>query len=186
MVLFEMVDSLNLRWDCPTPAEAAEWAQREADMLEKLLRMRHGGEMPTWLLSWSGELDQRGRPYVDALVSDWRRLQELPRTLGGIPVAARVKREANPLCKQRQADLGDLAGECAPLPSGQAMDDLVGGDPSALGRVLGHTFLRATLIGAGMMAVGARRGTVVRDAIAGSLGIDAFVAAWALWNRSRA
>ncbi len=81
--------------------------------------------------------------------------------------------------------MGDLAGECAPLPSGQAMADLVGGDPSALGRVLAHTFLRTTLIGAGMLAIGSRRETIVRDAIAGSLGIDAFVLGWTLWNRSQ-
>lgn len=74
--------------------------------------------------------------------------------------------------------------ECASLPSGQAAFELVHGDLSALPRVLAHTALRATLIGVGAWLVGADRRTLVRDAIAGSLGIDAFVIGWALLRKT--
>lgn len=84
-------------------------------------------------------------------------------------------------------DLGELScvdGDDASLPSGRAWVRLVrDGDFGALGSVIAHTGLRATLIGAGLWAVGARRGTIVRDAVAGSLGVDAFILAWSLCRR---
>lgn len=72
---------------------------------------------------------------------------------------------------------------CAALPSGEAAAEFVRGDLKALPRVLAHTALRATLIGVGAWLAGADRKTLVRDAIAGSLGIDAFVIGWALLRR---
>lgn len=81
--------------------------------------------------------------------------------------------------------MGDISGDCAPLPSGRAMSDLVAGDPDAIGRVLFHTLLRASLVGTGMYLMGSRRETLIRDALAGSLGIDAFVLAWVLWKNGR-
>jgi hypothetical protein len=85
-------------------------------------------------------------------------------------------------------DLGELAqADCEDqLPSGRAwVGFLRDGDPEALASALGHTALRATLIGTGLWLVGAKNKTLVRDAVAGSVGIDAFIIAWTLWHGSR-
>ncbi len=104
-------------------------------------------------------------------------------------VKSRLTFRVEELKKTVDAQLGDL-GELscneddASLPSGRAWVRLVrDGDVGALGSVIAHTGLRATLIGAGLWAVGARRGTIVRDAVAGSLGVDAFILAWSLCRR---
>lgn len=81
-------------------------------------------------------------------------------------------------------DLGDLSEVDglseeqvdACLPSGRAWSAFVRtGDTSALGSALTHTGLRACLIGTGLLIVGADRGRIVRDAVSGSLGVDAFI-----------
>lgn len=83
-------------------------------------------------------------------------------------------------------DLGEFS-DCqddASLPSGKAWIDFVrGGDIGALGRALAHTGLRAALIGTGLTVVGARRETLVRDSVAGSLGVDAFILMWSICHR---
>lgn len=106
------------------------------------------------------------------------------------PVKSRLALRVEELKKTVDSQLGDLGelscvdGDDASLPSGRAWVRLVrDGDIGALGSVIAHTGLRATLIGAGLWAVGARRGTIVRDAVAGSLGVDAFILAWSLCRR---
>lgn len=73
---------------------------------------------------------------------------------------------------------------CSALPSGQAAFDLVAGDFAALPRVVGFTAARAGLIALGMLALGDRsdRKAIVPNAVAGALGIEAFVLAWAAWK----
>jgi hypothetical protein len=70
------------------------------------------------------------------------------------------------------------AAPCAALPSGQAAYALMHGDPGALLRVLGYTAFRALLIGAGLFAFGNRE-HLVRNSIAGALGVEAYVLWWA-------
>lgn len=68
------------------------------------------------------------------------------------------------------------------LPSGRAAVDLVNGRPGGLTRTVGCTLGRAALIGTGMWISG-KRENLGRDALAGALGIEAFVLAWALYRR---
>lgn len=75
--------------------------------------------------------------------------------------------------------------KCTALPSGQATADLVAGDVDAVGRVALCTLGRAVLLGAGMLVAG-KRENLVRDAIAGAVGIEAFVIGWAVWRRGQA
>jgi hypothetical protein len=70
------------------------------------------------------------------------------------------------------------------LPSGSSALALVGGDAGALPKVLLHTGLRAALVGVGLFAAG-ERAHVVRNAVAGSLAIEAFVLGWAAWKLRR-
>ena len=100
---------------------------------------------------------------------------------------ARVRALA-PKIDHQLADLGELAqADCEDqLPSGRAWVGFVrDGDPEALASALGHTALRATLIGTGLWLAGGDRRTIFRDAIAGSVGIDAFIIAWTLWHTSQ-
>jgi hypothetical protein len=68
------------------------------------------------------------------------------------------------------------------LPSATSAKALVAGQPGALWLVLGHTVLRAGLIGAGLYAAGQRQG-VAKSALAGSLAIELFVLGWAVSNK---
>ena len=80
--------------------------------------------------------------------------------------------------------LGDAAAcpVCpAALPSGSSAATLLGGDWSALPGVVGYTLVRGALIGAGMLVAGERK-HVVRNAVAGTLAIEAFVLGWAAWK----
>jgi len=71
--------------------------------------------------------------------------------------------------------------ECpAALPSGSSAAALVGGDLSALPIAVGHTLVRAALVGTGLLIAGERE-HVIRNAVAGSLAIEAFVLGWAAW-----
>jgi len=72
----------------------------------------------------------------------------------------------------------------AALPSGSSAAALVGGDWSALPLAVGHTILRAALIGSGLIVAG-ERAHVVRNAVAGTLAIETFVLAWAAWKRQQ-
>lgn len=94
---------------------------------------------------------------------------------------ARVKKAIS----QQLGDLGEFSeSDDASLPSGKAWLSFVrDGNVAALGEALGHTALRATLIGAGLWVAGARRETLVRDSVAGSLGVDAFILMWSLCQR---
>lgn len=97
------------------------------------------------------------------------------------PVAARIKKTVD----NQLGDLGEFATPCddGQLPSGRAWVGFVrDGNLGDLAGALGHTALRAALIGTGLWLVGARRDTLVRDAVAGSVGIDAFILAWTLWH----
>ena len=71
------------------------------------------------------------------------------------------------------------------LPSGESAEALVGGEVSALPVVIFHTGLRAGLIGVGLYAVGFRGPQLIKGAIAGALGIEAFVLAWALYEKGK-
>lgn len=73
---------------------------------------------------------------------------------------------------------------CAALPSGTSAAALVSGDWKALPTAVLHTALRAALIGSGLLVAGERANTV-RNAVAGSLAIEAFVLAWAAWKRGQ-
>jgi hypothetical protein len=70
---------------------------------------------------------------------------------------------------------------CAALPSGSSAVAVVSGDWSALPLAVAHTVLRAGLVGAGLLVAGERT-HVIRNAIAGSLAIEAFVLGWAAWK----
>ena len=81
--------------------------------------------------------------------------------------------------------LGDPPATCpAALPSGSSAAALLGGDWRALPLAVGHTIVRAALVGAGLYAVG-ERAHVVRNAVAGSLAIETFVLGWAAWKLRR-
>ncbi len=81
--------------------------------------------------------------------------------------------------------LGDQPAACpvcpAALPSGSSAAALVAGDWSALPIAVGHTIVRAALVGAGLVIAG-ERANVVRNAVAGSLAIETFVLGWAAWK----
>ena len=70
---------------------------------------------------------------------------------------------------------------CNALPSGAAAHDLVNGRPGGLGKTILCTFGRAALIGTGMWIAG-KRDNLGRDALAGAVGIEAFVIAWAIYK----
>jgi hypothetical protein len=107
----------------------------------------------------------------------------------GVQIMFEERELAIPLTSDEQGmgDVGTALGlpattdtkPCASLPSGEAAHDLVSGDLTALPRVLTHTALRAALIGTGMWVMGASKKTLVRNALAGSVGIDLFVLLWA-------
>jgi hypothetical protein len=73
---------------------------------------------------------------------------------------------------------------CPALPSGSAAAALLDGDLTAIGPTIGYTGLRAVLIATGMVLAGERE-HVVRNAVAGSLAIEAFVLGWAAWKRKQ-
>lgn len=64
------------------------------------------------------------------------------------------------------------------LPSGRYAVALVGGDLGAIVPILGYTALRAGLIAAGIWLLGARK-HLVRNSVAGALGVEAYVLTWA-------
>jgi hypothetical protein len=67
------------------------------------------------------------------------------------------------------------------LPSGTSAYRLMTGDPMGIVGVVGHTLGRSVLVGTGMAVAGERK-HLVRNAVAGALGIEAFVLAWAAWK----
>ncbi len=69
------------------------------------------------------------------------------------------------------------------LPSGRAAVELVNGKPGGLVKTIVCTLGRAALIGTGMW-LGGKKDNLGRDAVAGALGIEAFVLAWALYRSS--
>lgn len=73
---------------------------------------------------------------------------------------------------------------CDTLPSAQSAAALVRGEPGSFLRVLGHTAGRAALIGVGLAVVGERE-HIVKYAIAGALGIEAFVLGYTYWQEGR-
>jgi hypothetical protein len=78
--------------------------------------------------------------------------------------------------------LGDPTA-CAALPSGPPAVALVSGDLRALPAVLGTTVARAALIATGLIVAGERTpARLVKNAVAGSLAIEAFVIGWAAWK----
>jgi hypothetical protein len=74
---------------------------------------------------------------------------------------------------------------CPALPSGTSAYRLMTGDPSGIVGVIGHTLGRSVLVGTGM-AIGGEREHLIRNAIAGALGIEAFVLVWAAWKARQA
>lgn len=70
---------------------------------------------------------------------------------------------------------------CPALPSGTSAYKLMSGDPGGLLGVVGHTLGRSVLVGTGMAVAGERK-HLVRNAVAGALGIEAFVLMWAAWK----
>ena len=70
---------------------------------------------------------------------------------------------------------------CPALPSGTSAVRLIQGDPSGIVGVVGHTLGRSVLVGVGMAIAGERK-HLVRNAVAGALGIEAFVLCWAVWK----
>lgn len=70
---------------------------------------------------------------------------------------------------------------CPALPSGTSAYRLMSGDPKGLLGVVGHTVGRSVLVGVGMAVAGERK-HLVRNAVAGALGIEAFVLVWAAWK----
>lgn len=74
--------------------------------------------------------------------------------------------------------LAQTPEECAALPSGRAAFDLVHGDPKAAVPVVGYTLLRSLLIAGGLYVAGERE-HLMRNAIAGAIGIEVYVLLWA-------
>lgn len=72
----------------------------------------------------------------------------------------------------------------AALPSGSSAAALIDGDWNALPVAVGHTIVRAALVGAGLVVAGERT-HVIRNAVAGSLAIETFVLGWAAWLKAR-
>ena len=70
------------------------------------------------------------------------------------------------------------------LPSASSAADFVNGVEGATPRLVLHTLGRAALIGTGLVAAGAGKDTV-RYAVAGSLAIEAFVLAFAWYQKGR-
>lgn len=123
-------------------------------------------------------------PLCASLVTSTVKEVDLDRVRAKMAKAAKISRAVD----AQLGDLGELerggGAESDSLPSGRAWLAFVrNGDVSALGEALGHTALRATLIGAGLWVAGARRETLVRDSVAGSLGVDAFILMWSLCQR---
>jgi hypothetical protein len=76
-----------------------------------------------------------------------------------------------------------MVKRCASVPSSEAAYRLVEGDVGALGAVAGTMVLRAGLVGAGLYVAGERDPkTLAKYAAAGSVAIEAFVLAWALYK----
>lgn len=72
------------------------------------------------------------------------------------------------------------------LPSGESATDLVHGDASALPKVLFHSTVRAGLIALAMYAVGMHAPKqLLKYSVAGSVGIEAFVLLWALYEKQK-
>lgn len=66
------------------------------------------------------------------------------------------------------------------LPSGDSAEALVRGEAGALPYVVGHTLLRAGLIGSALSVAGMTWKTgLFKYSIAGALGIETFVLVWA-------
>ena len=77
----------------------------------------------------------------------------------------------------------------ATLPSSSAVDRLFDGDPWAIPAVIMSTGLRGALIGAGAYVAGVRGSDVLKAAVGGALGIEAFVIAYVgyqKWSEARA
>lgn len=70
-----------------------------------------------------------------------------------------------------------VIGESAPLPSAESAAALVRNEPGAIGSVARDVALRGVLIGIGMAALG-QRDHLIRNALGGSLAIEAFVLIW--------
>lgn len=77
-----------------------------------------------------------------------------------------------------------MSEQCDTLPSAQSAAALVRGESGSFVRVVGHTLLRAGLIGVGL-AIAGEREKLVRYSVAGALGIEAFVIGYAYWQRRR-
>lgn len=77
----------------------------------------------------------------------------------------------------------DVPARLSGLPSGESAQRLAGGDLGSLPEVAFHTVLRAVLIGGAMSLAGMPSRDVVKFALAGSLGIEAFVLVWAALNQ---
>jgi hypothetical protein len=86
----------------------------------------------------------------------------------------RTQRELIALVQQ-----GETAGYCPSLPSSQSAYDAVMGQPGAWLIVLRDLLGRAGLIGLAMFAAGERE-HLLRNSLAGGLGIEAFVMGW-IW-----
>ena len=75
----------------------------------------------------------------------------------------------------------------AGLPSGESAQALVRGEPGALPVVVLHWGLRAILIGSAIAAFTPVRGALLlKTALAGSSGIEAFVLGWAWISKEKA
>jgi hypothetical protein len=82
--------------------------------------------------------------------------------------------------------LGTPVSTLAGLPSGESAEALARGEPGALPKVVGHTILRAGLVGIAMSVAGMTWKTgLLRYSLAGALGIEAFVLVWAFLNKEQ-
>lgn len=74
--------------------------------------------------------------------------------------------------------------ETAGLPSGESAQALVRGEPNAVPLVILHWTLRALLIGTAVAVLTPVRGVLLlKVALAGSTGIEAFVIGWAVVSK---
>jgi len=92
--------------------------------------------------------------------------------------------QLNDLLTQQTVDAQAALQSPATLPSATSALALVNGVPGALLTVVAHTTLRAGIIGLGLWLSGENQ-RVVRRAFVSSLSIEAFVLAWAAYQKSK-
>lgn len=81
---------------------------------------------------------------------------------------------------------GEVNGVCPALPSSTTVHKLFAGDEHALGLLVRDFAVRCALVSVGCYLMGLRGDALMRAAIGGAGGIEAFVMIYAWWDIGRA